>query len=257
MWLDVAFAPTELPLALTAMPGALCAVIDVIRATTTLTIIGERGGHAVQIAPDVPTARAIAANRPEWLLAGELGGATPAGFDFGNSPVALQHAVLTNRDLIFATTNGTKAIHASHAYGAGAICAASLRNAEAVAQYIVRQSAESHTILVCAGRGERVALDDVFTAGVIVAHVQRLAAHHATPLQLTEAARLAAHISQTAGAPLAVLRRSDAGQAIISIGLAADLSLCAEVDVSRIIPHVLPPSMEDAAIMLGFRNIVS
>src|SRR5581483_5165906 len=103
----------------------------VIRATTTLTVLLDGGCARVLVADGIPAGRTFAAASPgAYLLAGEVGGLRPPGFDFGNSPVELASADLNGRAVVFSTTNGTRALHACR--GAGAILAGALRNAQAV-----------------------------------------------------------------------------------------------------------------------------
>ncbi len=238
MWIDVVYTPTELPAALREHPGAACAVIDVVRATTTLVVCGERQVARVLVTADVAAARALAQAQPGTLLAGEVGGQAPAGFDFGNSPTDLLHADLAGRQFAFATTNGTRALRAAQAGQAGAIYAAALRNAAAVAELALRQPPERAFLLVCAGRGDRVALDDLYTAGIIVGLIAARTAPDIPHLALTEGALIARDLAHTAGPPLDVLRRSDAGRAVSAIGLGADLDACAAVNASNVIPRV-------------------
>ncbi len=236
MWIDVVCSPTELPTALREHPGAACAVIDVVRATTTLVVLGERQAARVLVMEDVPSARRLAVQHPGMLLAGEEGGLAPAGFDFGNSPADLARAAIAGRQFAFVTTNGTRALLSAQANGAGTVYAAALRNASAIAALALQQ--EAVFILACAGRHDRTALDDLFTAGVIVDIAQRHADEVDRELRLSEGALIAHHIARTSGAPLDVLIRSDAGRAVQQIGLAEDLVACAAVDASAIIPRV-------------------
>lgn len=238
MWLDVICSPTEIPLALAELPQATCAVIDVVRATTSLVIIGAGGARQVVVARSVDAARALLPAYPDAVLAGESVGLAPAGFDFGNSPVELGLADLRDRTVIFATTNGTRAILACQAHGASGILAASLRNAGAIADLAVSLAQDAAFALVCAGRAQRMALDDLYTAGIIATLIQQRAGMAGCPLMLTEGARLAIAIAATAGTPLAVLRRSDAGQAVIAIGLEDDLAMCAAIAVTDVVPCV-------------------
>jgi 2-phosphosulfolactate phosphatase len=217
-------------------PGAACAVIDVVRATTTLVVLGERQVFHVLVTADIPAARDLAARHSGMLLAGEAGGLAPAGFDFGNAPAELLHANLAGRQFAFATTNGTRALLAAHANGASAIYAAALRNAGAIADLALRQAGDF--ILVCAGRHDRMALDDLYTAGVIANVAQAHAEAIGMRIALSEGAQIAQHIARTSGPPLEVLVRSDAGRAVQQVGLAEDLAACATVDASAIIPRV-------------------
>jgi 2-phosphosulfolactate phosphatase len=135
--IDVALIP-ELIVPAPANPKTVYVVVDVIRATTTLGVFFERGCRRVLVAPDIATARAAharlahaqsSATRP--LLAGEVGGVAPPGFDFGNSPAEIGAQELRGREVIFATTNGTRALQSC--VGGGEIFAGSLRNSRAVA----------------------------------------------------------------------------------------------------------------------------
>ncbi|PZS00176.1 MAG: 2-phosphosulfolactate phosphatase, partial [Candidatus Chloroheliales bacterium] len=64
----------------------VCIVVDVLRATTTLCALFERGVREVYLGADPTDVKAIAARLGDCLLAGERGGLAPEDFDFGNSP---------------------------------------------------------------------------------------------------------------------------------------------------------------------------
>jgi 2-phosphosulfolactate phosphatase len=249
MWIDVVSTPTELADALIEHRGSACAVIDVVRATTTLVVLGERQVARVLVAADVAAARALAQALPGTLLAGEIGGITPPGFDFGNTPAELLRADLAGRWVAFATTNGTRALRAAWIGQAHAIYAAALRNAGAVADLAFQQPAERDLLLVCAGRSSRLALDDLYAAGVIVGLIQQRATQMDAPIAFTESAVIARDLARTAGLPLDVLRRSEAGRAVIEIGLAADLACCAALNASAIVPRVAGVGPDDELII--------
>jgi 2-phosphosulfolactate phosphatase len=246
--LDVVFSPTEIALALAAQPGAACAVIDVVRATTTLTVLGEGGAARVLIAEDVAAARRLRAIRPGALLAGEVGGLAPDGFDYGNAPSVLAQTDVQGREIILATTNGTRALVAAQANGASALYAAALRNGSAIA---ARALTHETCVLICAGLEGRVALDDLYAAGVIAGLTVRLAGEEDVPLMLTEGAVMAMYLAENAGEPLAVLRQSRGGRNTLAIEMAADLGWCAEIDASRVIPQITSLT-EDGALICTF-----
>src|SRR3970282_1398695 len=121
MRLQVAFHPALLPTgALTSVPvdrPQVCVVIDVLRASTSLVTLVERGAGPIYIAPSVEDPRAAAPDVSGAAMGGEAGGLAPEGFDFGNSPVELSTADVRGRPVIFVTTNGTAAIRAVHHLG--------------------------------------------------------------------------------------------------------------------------------------------
>jgi 2-phosphosulfolactate phosphatase len=226
----VAFLPEEAG----PLRGRIVVVIDVIRATTSLLAMLEGGCAEVLIAPTLEAARTYRRAHPEVLLAGEQQGRTPVGFDFGNSPPAFSDAVLAGRRVVFATTNGTRAIHAAR--DGAAIFMGCLRNRTAAARVALAAAAgANHDLSVmCAGREGRFSLDDAYTAGAIVAAALNLQ----RDLTLTDAASAARMLYRSVEDPAALFRQTRAGQNVIEIGLAADLDYCAEVDRSSLVPKV-------------------
>ncbi|MGE5227664.1 MAG: 2-phosphosulfolactate phosphatase [Planctomycetaceae bacterium] len=80
-------------------------VVDVIRASTTAVTAAHqgRGCHPVR---SIEEAHRVAASLPTALLAGELHGTLPEGFDLQNSPAALDGRVDVNRPLVLLSTSG-------------------------------------------------------------------------------------------------------------------------------------------------------
>ena len=102
--------PAEMPA--DASPDA-AVVIDVLRATTTIAWALHHGAEAVQAFADLEDLRTAAEAWPadQRLLLGERGGQTLAGFDLGNSPVAVVPATVSGKRLFMSTTNGLSLIH--------------------------------------------------------------------------------------------------------------------------------------------------
>lgn len=245
MRLAVAFTPALA----TPAPRALCVVIDVLRATTTLTTLLERGVADVVVAADLDTARALRDTAPDRLLAGEDGGLRPDGFDLGNSPGEALARHLNGRRAICRTTNGTNALRA--VAGCDWVLLGCVRNAPAVAS-AATALARRHDLditLVCSGTGGgRVfALDDALTAGLLV-HLLLDAAHDdsAPPPDLDDAVRAAlALYDATIGtvgpaAPArwgSAFRQTASGRHLVAIGLGADLDFCAAFGASATVPR--------------------
>jgi 2-phosphosulfolactate phosphatase len=85
--------------------GAVVIVVDTLRASTTMAILLERAREVI-VVRSVKDARALAAEQPGSLLAGERDGLPPEGFDLGNSPVAARHFDCAGRPVIFTSTTG-------------------------------------------------------------------------------------------------------------------------------------------------------
>jgi len=113
-------------------------VVDVIRATTTAVTVAALGGRCLPV-PTLAAAQALAPRLARPLLAGEIGGVRPDGFDLQNSPTELaRQPELTERPVILLSSSGTPLLDAARAAGAGAIYPACLRNRRAVAAHLAR-----------------------------------------------------------------------------------------------------------------------
>jgi 2-phosphosulfolactate phosphatase len=268
---DVLLTPAEAGVRGVAGPDSVAMVIDVVRATTTLSVMFDRGCARVLVAGDIPAARAFVAGAAgAYLLAGEVGGMRPPGFDLGNSPAEMLATDLAGREIVFSTTNGTRALRACA--GARAILAGSLRNAEAACRLALSRVATAPhpleaaqpaatpvfartetaseapgeraeqmagIVLVCSGRMGRPAADDTLCAGVLVEQLERLASGYGYALQLQDGARLARAVATGTASVYDLLWQSAAGQAVVKVGLEPDLALCAELNASQSVPVVV------------------
>lgn len=233
MELHVAFLPEEYE----ASRRRVLIVVDVLRATTSLLVLIERGCAEVIVAPTVEAARRFGGAHPSVLTAGEEGGRAPEGFDFGNSPVAFARAALAGRHVVLATTNGTRAMHAAR--DAAVTLVGCLRNRSAVAREAASTAAGGGCDLtvVCAGRESRFSLDDAYTAGAIVAAILAEPALR-RGVDPTDAALGAEALYRAFPDPDALFRTTRAGRNVIDIGLEEDLQYCAERDRSTVVPRV-------------------
>lgn len=115
--------------------------IDVIRATTT-AVTGVSLGRRIFPVKTTDEAFVLAKKLDNPLLAGELGGNVPYGFDMTNSPVqmaalsAVQAGKFTdvNRPIILLSSSGTQLMN--NGIGSEAIFLACLRNISAVANHL-------------------------------------------------------------------------------------------------------------------------
>lgn len=177
-------------------PRQVCIVVDVLRATTTLCAMFERGVREVYLGADPFDVKAIAERLGDCLLAGERNGLAPEDFDFGNSPAQVLIAdYLAGQRVAFCTTNGTKALRQLIQAGAPLVLAGCLRNGPAVAQaaFNAARQRRCDITVVASGRGHgsNLALDDITAAGYIVYLLRQLAG-------LDEAQQTAASASASA-----------------------------------------------------------
>jgi len=90
--------------------GYAVVAIDVIRATT-MAISAVAAGWRCYVVPTLEAARSLQRKLGNAVLAGELGGEVPTGFDMNNSPVELTARTDSHRPLILLSSSGTHLIH--------------------------------------------------------------------------------------------------------------------------------------------------
>ena len=137
-------------------------IIDVVRAFTAEAYMAKNNAACIIPVGDVETAWQYKAEHPDAVLCGERGGAIIEGFDFGNSPSAVEHLDFTGKTVIHTTSAGTQGI--ANATGADEILGGCLYNAVATAKYIKAKNPE-YVSLVCMGlAGERPTDEDTLCA---------------------------------------------------------------------------------------------
>ncbi len=227
---DVAFLPGEV----LAPQSTVAIVVDVIRASTSIVTLFDRGCPAIHVARTLDAGRAFA-RAHGLVLCGEEGGARPEGFDYGNSPVAFAAERFDRRPAVLCTTNGTVALHAVAA--GPAVFVGCLANAGAVVAAAVGEARLVGALtVVCAGSNRHLALDDVWTAGRLVARAVELLGSEA---QLSDAASIAVALTTAMPDGLAALRASRSAMALVPLGLSADVAFAAVEDRSQVAPRLV------------------
>jgi 2-phosphosulfolactate phosphatase len=123
--------------------------IDVIRATT-MAITSAASGRRTFCADSLEAVRRITQRLEDPLVAGELSGDTPAGFDMNNSPAELLERTDLHRPLILLSSSGTKLVWEA-SRGAEPAYLACFRNYSAVSEYL----AGRHRKIAIIGAGSR------------------------------------------------------------------------------------------------------
>jgi 2-phosphosulfolactate phosphatase len=214
--------------------GRLVAVIDVLRASTSIAAALTHGARAVvpfDTSEEV-VARARALSRSEVRLAGEQKMLPIPGFDFGNSPREFTSEAVGGKTVLICTTNGTGALTA--VLGARDVVVASYVNFSAVLS-LLRTALRGGTdvAIICAGRGRQFSLEDAGCAGRYVNQVTR----SLTSVDLNDAAVAASLIDRKYGDNLMRLfLASEHGRALREAGFEDDLAVCGAVDAFSVVP---------------------
>ena len=111
MRVHVAFTPAE------AASAPVGAVVDVLRATSTIAQVLASGYRRVLCCGEIDEARRLRASTRDALLGGGRGAVRTVGFDAGASPREFEARAET---LILSTTNGTQATLSAASFSAAA-----------------------------------------------------------------------------------------------------------------------------------------
>jgi 2-phosphosulfolactate phosphatase len=220
MLVHVAFTPDE------RTPAPVGIVVDVLRATSTITQALASGYERVLCCAEIDEARSLAETEGPVKLAGERRLEAIPGFDFGNSPreVAEPTGVPT---LVLTTTNGTRLL-VSAAARFEHVYVGSLLNLDAVAA-----AAGAHgkdVAVLCAGVLGGLALDDAYCAGRIA---------DALGGDRTDSATAAIRLARTYADAREGLGGSRSAWNLRRHGLDADLDWCARENTLDVVPRYL------------------
>ena len=218
MLVHVAFTPGE------QTPAPVGIVVDVLRATSTMTQALASGYGRVLCCAEIEEARALAETEGPAKLAGERRLEAIAGFDFGNSPreVAGNTGAET---LILTTTNGTRLLVAAaarfeHVY------IGSLLNLDAVAA--AAKAHELDVAVLCAGILGELAIDDAYCAGRIA---------EALGGDRTDSATAAIRLAQSYADAREGLGSGRSAWNLRQHGLDADIEWCARENALEVVPR--------------------
>jgi 2-phosphosulfolactate phosphatase len=201
----------------------LVVVIDVLRATSTITTILENGANSV--IPVMEESIATEYKAKGYLVGGERGGETIPGFDFGNSPFHYKPHLVNGKDVVLTTTNGTKCIEmASHA---DRVIVGSFLNLNAVVTYI--KESNKDVVLFCAGWKDRVNLEDSLFAGAVASLVK--------DANYDDSSLLAIDAYNASKRDLFnSLKNSNHFQRLASKGVTKDIEYCCKTNISNKVP---------------------
>ncbi len=214
--------------------GKMVAVIDVLRACTTVAYAMARGCERIIPVASVEAATNLAASleKTVTLLGGEREGKRIDGFDLGNSPLEYTAEAVKGKTVILATTNGTKAISMSQ--GAESILITSFVNMSSVVHHL-RAAQEDALTIVCAGESNRFALEDAVCAGMLIERV----CQDDDDIELSDgahAARLLYRVNEQS-IP-ALIKSCEHGRYLDNLGFGQDLEVCSRIDTLKIVPVV-------------------
>ncbi len=213
----------------------IAVVIDVLRATTTISWALTNGADSIEVFADLDL---LKENAMKWdpdkrLMLAERGGKKLKGFDLGNSPLSVTNNIVAGKRLFMSTTNGTKAIQ--KVQNSEFLFPMALTNRKAVADRIISLKRREILILGSGWEGN-YSLEDSLAAGALADYLIKFHNSEVNIINDELNAALALwHFWK--GDVLKCLKTATHGKRLTSIGnYEDDFKCCSQIDCLNIVP---------------------
>jgi 2-phosphosulfolactate phosphatase len=158
-------------------PDHTCIVIDVLRASTSIICLMERGLEKLRVVANVEDALSLKDMR--YILIGERGEKPLKGFKYDNSPYIISQLDWSGKRVVLTTTNGTRALIAVQACKNVAV--AGFRNIDAVANYAIKIN--NPVAIIPIGNMGEPRIEDEICADALVNRIQGISVDWSSKIQ--------------------------------------------------------------------------
>ena len=188
MILDICFSPALYPFY--EKENDVVVVVDIFRASTTICAALSNGASAIIPIADIELAKKY---KSEGFLVGAERNTRRVDFaDFGNSPFEYTAAKVSGKEVVFTTTNGTRAIEA--AKQCKHLFIGAFSNIDRLAHTCLESG--ERIVVLCAGWNNKVNIEDTLFGG---AFAEKLA-EKAEVVIASDAVRMALNLWESAKA---------------------------------------------------------
>lgn len=230
MKIEVLFSPVQADELF--FTGKTTVVIDVLRASTTIITALTNGAKEVVPVGTVEFAVKVSGGMfgGQTLLGGERNTKKIEGFALGNSPSEYKKEVVAGKTIVFYSTNGSRAIVKAKYSGNLFICA--FNNLKALARHLVTLNED--VIILCSGNNNLLSLEDSVCAGKLISELIK----DNQEIILSDSSKGALALFKSFGKDIRkMLSETEHGQLLINNGFKDDLTLCAEINSTDVIPY--------------------
>lgn len=210
--------------------NSIVVIIDIFRATSTITAALHNGAASVIPVASVSECIEIGLKTPNSLTAGERDGKIAEGLAYGNSPLEYPKDFINGKNLVLTTTNGTKLLHMVK--NADSIIIGSFLNLTSISEFIIKSN--KNVLLACAAWKDKFNLEDTLFAGAVVKFIQN---HYLVECDSARASRTL--FQQAENNLLGFLEDSSHFTRLSGYGLLKDLEYCTTLDLHPVVPILM------------------
>jgi len=226
MTVEVCFSPALYPFYLSEK-SKIAVIVDVFRASTTICKALMEGAAA--IIPVASLEKAVELKNRGYFVGAERNVEKCDFADAGNSPFDYFSDKVKGKEIVFTTTNGTRAIEL--AAGKNNVIIGAFCNISAVVDYC--KNAGKDVLVVCAGWNNLFSLEDTIFAGLLVTRLTCSEKFQVCGDSAVAASVLWRHAESDVNA---FLRQSEHASRLFSHHLEKDFDFCLTQDIVPVVP---------------------
>lgn len=203
-------------------------VVDIFRATTTMCAAFNNGATAIIPIANIELAKK---HKSEGFLVGAERQTRRVEFaDFGNSPFEYTKEKVSGREIVFTTTNGTKAIEAAE--DCNQLFIGAFSNMDALIDQCLLTA--KRIVVLCAGWNNKVNIEDTLFGG---AFVERLSKKTGVIFE-SDVVRMALYLWNLAKEnPIEFVKSSDHYKRLVDNGVEGDAAFCFTENTVSVVPY--------------------
>lgn len=213
------------------LSNSVVVIIDVLRATSTITTALYNGAKAV-IPVDSVTRCIELAKQIDGITAGERDGKIAEGLQYGNSPFEYPREFIEGRTLVLTTTNGTRLLQMALDKNAQEIITGSFPNLSAVCDHLAEK--KQNVVLGCAAWKDKINMEDLLFAGAVISAIGKNFSINCDSSHIAEA------MYQKGKKDLFdFIKKNDASHyhRLINFGVEKDIRYCLTADLANVLPQ--------------------
>ncbi|MDQ7947814.1 MAG: 2-phosphosulfolactate phosphatase [Pedobacter sp.] len=209
-----------------AIENSIVVIIDILRATSSITYGIDNGAAAIIPVEHVEDCLNYADRG--FLLAAERNGEVVTGYDFGNSPFSYVKDKVEGKTIVLTTTNGTKAMRMAQKR-AHQVVVGSFLNLGSLCDWLKVQ--DKDVLLLCAGWKDKFNLEDTLFAGAIVHKLRKDFVHFDDSCVAAEDMYVMAKDDLRT-----YLHKSSHSHRLAQLNIEEDVQFCLKLDLCKAIP---------------------
>lgn len=243
MRLEAALIPPEIG----GSVSPVCILIDALRASSTIVTCFEQGADKILLTEDEKSVmennEAVRRRAGYCICAERVEGDKAKLADMSPSLADVkQFGPLNGKKVLFRTTNGTRGVYHLWRKGAREIYIGSMLNRDEVTKAAMQRAKalETGLCIVCAGRenGTIYCIDDTYCAGKLLESVRRWEEEWGWQIEWQDSAKLVKNMVSAYRDTEDAFAQSATGQIMRNVHSEIDIRLCAQDNISRVVPRI-------------------